>query len=65
MVGIYLLLTLIGMRQGTFHPLSFLDQTLKIFGKNLADNLFWKWKLTSIGLIWHPDKLIESYKKCL
>ena len=27
-------------------------------------NFFWMWKLTSIGLIWHPAKLIESYKKC-
>ena len=24
--------------------------------------LFWQWKLTSIGLIWDPAKLIESYK---
>ena len=27
-------------------------------------NLFWRWKMTSIGLIWHPAKLIESYIKC-
>ena len=26
---------------------------------------FWRWKLTSMGLIWHPAKLIETYKKCL
>ena len=26
--------------------------------------LFWRWKLKSIGLIWHPSELIESYKKC-
>ena len=24
---------------------------------------FWRWKLTSIRLIWHPAKLIESYEK--
>ena len=23
---------------------------------------FWRWKLTSIGLIWHPTELIKSYK---
>ena len=35
-------LTLIGMRQGTFHPLSFLDQTLsaEILPKNFK--LFWR-----------------------
>ena len=58
-------LTLIGMRQGTFHPLSFLDQTLSAEFLPKISKLFWRWKLTSIaGLIWHPDKLIESYKKC-
>ena len=57
-------LTLIGMRQGTFHPPSFLDQTLSAEFLPKISKLFWKWKLTSIGLIWHPDKLIESYKKC-
>ena len=25
---------------------------------------FWRWKLRSIGIIWHPAKLIESYKTC-
>ena len=24
----------------------------------------WRWKLTSIWLIWHPSQLIRSYKSC-
>ena len=27
-------------------------------------NLFWRWKLTSIQLIWHAAKVIESCKNC-
>ena len=50
------ILTLIGMREGTFIPLYFLDWIL-------SAEYFWRWKWTSIGLIWHPDKVIESYKK--
>ena len=57
-------LTLIGMRRGTFHPLSILDQTLSAEFLPKISKLFWRWKLTSIGLIWHPAKLIESYIKC-
>ena len=56
--------TLTGIRQGTFHPLYFLDQTLSAEFLPKISKLSWRWKLTSIGLIWHPDKLIESYKKC-
>ena len=39
------------------------DQNLsaEFLSKNLK--LFWRWKLTSIELIWHHDKLIHSYKK--
>ena len=45
-------------------PLSFLDQILsaKFLSENFQTFLEVK-KLTSIGLIWHPGKLIESYKK--
>jgi hypothetical protein len=55
-------LTLIGMREGTFHSLSFSDQMLSaefLFIKKLL----WRWKLTSIGLIWHTAKRIKSDKK--
>ena len=57
-------LTLIGMRQGTFHPLILFrsDFVSWIWSKN--SKLFWRLKLTSIGLIWHPVKLIDSYKRC-
>ena len=54
-------LTLIGMRQGTFHSLSFLDQTLSAEFLPKIYKLFWGLKFTSIGLIWHSDKLIVSY----
>ena len=59
----FIYLTLIGMREGTFQPLSFLDQILSAEFISKISKLFWKWKLTLIGLIWHPAKLIESYKK--
>ena len=59
-----LILTLIGMRGDTFISLSFLDQILSAEFLSKISKLFWRWKLTSIGLIWHPAKLIESYKKC-
>ena len=42
-----------------------------LFGSDFVSWIFitifqslWRQKLTSIGLIWHPAKLIESYKKC-
>ena len=53
-------LTLIGTRQGTFHPFVLFgsDFVSWIFIKKLQT--FIKWKLTSIGLIWHPPgKLIK------
>ena len=55
-------LTLIGMREVTFHPLSFLDQILSAEYLSEISKLFWRWKLTPIRLIWHPAKLIEPYK---
>ena len=55
-------LTLIGMRGDTFISLSFLDQILSAEFLSKISKLFWRWKLTSIGLIWHSAKLIESYK---
>ena len=57
-------LTLIGMRKGTFIPFSFLDWILSAEFLSKTSKLFWRWKLTSIWLIWHPAKLIESYEKC-
>ena len=45
-------LTLIGMRVGIFHPLSFLDQNLSADFLIKSSKLFWRWKLTSIGLFW-------------
>ena len=53
---------LIGMREGTFHHSSFLNQTLSAEFLSKLSKLFWRWKLTSIGFIWHPAKPIESYK---
>jgi hypothetical protein len=44
-------LTLIGMREGTFHPLSFMDQILSAEFSSKFSKLFWRRKLTSIGLI--------------
>ena len=52
-VSFFTTLSLIGMREGTFIPLSCLDLTLS------AEFLS---KLTLIRLIWDPAKLIESYK---
>ena len=57
-------LTLIGMREGTLHSLSFLDRIFWAEYLPKVFKLFWRWKLTSIGLIWHSVKLFESYKKC-
>ena len=54
---------LIGMKEDTFHSLSFLDQILSADFLSKVSKLFWRWKLTSIGLTWHPAKLINSYKK--
>ena len=56
-------LTLIGMMGDTFISFWFLDQILSAELLSKISKLFWRWKLTSIGLIWHPAKLIESYKK--
>ena len=52
---------LIGKRGNTFHSLSFLDH---IFIKSFK--LFWRWKLTSIRLDWHPTKQAhwDFFKKC-
>ena len=44
----------------TFISLSFLDQILSADFLSKISKLFWRWKSTSIGLIWHPVKLIES-----
>ena len=54
------LLTLFGMRGDTFISLSFLDQILSADYLSKNFKLFWRWKFTSIGLIWHPAKLIET-----
>ena len=53
------------MRGNTFIPLSFLDQILSAAFLSKISKLFWRWKLTSIRLIWHPAKLMESHKKML
>ena len=50
-------LTLIGMRGNTFISLFFLDQILSAEFLSKISKLFLRWKLTSIGLIWHPAKL--------
>ena len=42
-------------------PLSFLDQILSI---SKISKLFWRWKLISIRLFWHPTQLTESFKSC-
>ena len=57
-------LTLFGTGGDTFIPLSLLDQILSADFFQKRPNFFWRWKLKSIGLFWHPAKLIESYKKC-
>ena len=45
----YVLLTLIGMRQGTFHPLSFWIRFSAAVFLSKISKLFWRCKLTSIG----------------
>ena len=56
--------TLFGMRQGTFTPLVILESDFvsEICIKN--SQTFLVVKVTSIGLICHPVKLIESNKTC-
>ena len=54
---------LIGMRGDTFISWFFLDQILSGEFLSKVSKLFSRWKLPSIGLIWHPAKLFESYKK--
>ena len=39
-----------------------MDQILSDEFLSKISKLFWGWKLTSIDLISHPAKLIESYK---
>ena len=53
------------MRGDTFISLSFLDQILSAEFLSQVSTLFWRWKLTSIGLIWYPTKVIEPHKKLL
>ena len=53
------------MREGTFYSLFFLDPILSTEFLSKISKLFWRWKLTLIGLIWHPAKLIESYQNLL
>ena len=54
-------LTLSGMGQGTFTLMSLLDQILSAeFFSKISKKKF----EVKIGLIWHPAKLIESYKTC-
>ena len=50
---------------GHFQPPFFLDKILSAEFLSKISKLFWRRKLTSIGLIWGPVKLIVSYKKCL
>jgi hypothetical protein len=57
------LLTLFGMGGDTFIPLSFLDHILSADFFSKISKLFWRWKLTSIGLFWHSAQLIESSYK--
>ena len=57
-------LTLFGMRHFP-PPCPFLDQILLPEFLSNISKLFRRWKLISIGLIWHPAKLIISYRKCL
>ena len=55
-------LTLSGMEQGIFTPMSLLDHILSAEFFSKISKLFWRWKLRSIGLFWHPAQLIESFK---
>ena len=51
------------MRRDTFISLSFLDQIMSAGFLSKISKLFGRWKSSSIRLIWHPAKVIESYKK--
>ena len=55
-------LTLIGMREGTFHPLSFLDQILSAEFLSNISKLFWEVKIDN-NRVNLTAKIIESYKK--
>ena len=59
-------LILIGMRGNTFHSslLVLLGSGFVSWFKSKFSRLLWGWKLTSIGLLWHPAKLLDSYKNC-
>ena len=48
----------------TFIPLSFLNWIFSVEFLSILSKLFWRYKLKSFGLIWHPARLIESYKSC-
>ncbi len=57
-------LTLSGTGQDIFILLNLLDQILSADFFPKFSKHFWRWKLRSIELFWHPAKLIESYKSC-
>ena len=57
-------LNLFGIRGATFIPFSFIDQILWADFFSKIYTIFGRWKLTSIGLFWHPAQLIESIKSC-
>ena len=46
-------------------PCPFLGQILSAEFSSKITKLFWRWKLTSMGLIWHPAKLIWFYQNAL
>ena len=50
------------MRWILLSPCSFWNRFCQVIFYQKTSKLFWTWRLISIGLIWQPAKLIESYK---
>ena len=57
-------LTLICTRGDNFYLFLIFDQILSAEFFIKTFQTFWRWKLTSIGLLWHPAQLIEFFKGC-
>ena len=57
----WIVLTLFWHGREYFYPLVLFGSVLSAEFFSKISKLFWRCKLTSIRLIWHPARLIESY----
>ena len=51
-------------RRGHFYPLVLVGSDFVNWFFSKISKLFWWWKLTSIGLFWHPVQVSNSKKSC-